>query len=374
MVCSTDNKTYGLAPYANGAIRNCKVTGNSAIVYIKTNGIINIGGKNTTIPASHTRFKSTTSNTERYMEVIDSHVRQLTVVGGVPDRYQAVAFYDELTVDQAVISNGGTLYLRRGGIASNTVISSGASFGLLDSVGTPEALRSSMYAYNTLNENGTYIVRGTNAYATSYSQSGASARCYVQNGGTLVSANIQEGSLILEAYKADAVDRGQEPVVSDITIASGAVVSTVSGGRLVNMTLASGAVVSVGVDDTLEDLHTEVGARVELATDNKKNPSSGAKIAGINTNVASGTLYYSGTAFPDMYIDEAELWGFGTTPRTMRLQVGSGITVKYPEVWSNCRIYAQDGATVESGHIYNSGNIGLLTGAVGMLLQLVVTM
>jgi len=130
------------------------------------------------------------------------------------------------------------------------------------------------------------------------------------------------------------------------------------GGTLVAGTIREGGALSAVYGAVASNLTAETGAVVEISDGAQ---TSGLLLAGENTNIAEGRLYYRGTAITGNAVNGilANLNG------TYRICIGDGITAADPVLGNSVRIYAQSGSIVSGGNISTNGNIGLLGNASG---------
>lgn len=142
---------------------------------------------------------------------------------------------------------------------------------------------------------------------------------------------------------------GDKDIANNITVNTGASVY-VSQGIVNNMTVSNGAEVMLyALNGNINDITLLEGAKMDMTFEDvpEYDPFEYSFIAGLNTNIASGTLYHAGFSVSGSCVNGVWTGLDGI----YKLGIGSNIVVESPIVSEACRIYIKDGAIISGGII-----------------------
>ena len=197
-------------------------------------------------------------------------------------------------------------------------------------------------------------------------------------GGTILDATVAAGGSLAgfrldEARSWSVIEGGSAGISSDTAIIGGRMhvysggVVTVSGEVSERVTIHSGAELALyGLGGTVADVVVSSGGSFNIVEPEEEDfdPIGFSVVAGSETCIAAGTLYYGGSAFAG----ECSGGKFSGLSGTYRIGIGSGVSAVSPVVGNSdtgkARIYAFSGARISSAHIGIGGDINLYSGAV----------
>ena len=145
---------------------------------------------------------------------------------------------------------------------------------------------------------------------------------------------------------------------------SASTITVESGGELADGVVKAGGAINGTYGAKLTDVTAETGAVIDLAYGATGKPAtSGMTLRGADTAIAEGTLRYSGTAV-NGHAANGVLYDVSGAAE-WRFCIGDGLTVSGATLTTGARIYTEEGGTIRTANILQSGNIGLGGSAVG---------
>ena len=243
---------------------------------------------------------------------------------------------------------GNRIYVSNGGKAYDTLVA-GGSMVFLDAAGGG-------YASGAILRGGDMIVRYADNLCETIAISGNTL--HVQSGASAHDVAMETGTINIEGAT------GKLSELVGATIANGTLnVSWQGSAQNVNMTggsvnVKNGGVLSAVAGNTLYNVNTVAGAKVAFVKDGGQ-----ATLAGANTTIAEGTLWYDGTTQMTGHGTNGVIEGLGAGDEAYKLSIGSDIVLSNATGNNfETRISAFSGAKLD-GVLFGAGAIIGVNGA-----------
>ena len=355
---------------ASATLYNVQVnsTGGGYLCYYNNTSMHTLGGAETNIPVSRLRYNIYSGYIDPSIYVSSGIMRELVLKNTVSNMVK-LTINSGLTVSSAIISSGGSLYVRDGGNCLTMTINSKGSAFFCDNINIISA--SSIIGNRgtclcndiNISSGGYALYRGSNISGSNVTvNNGAILR--IQNGAIVSNVIVNSGGSLaaLQNDTSAYLDSQYSPIIDGLTINYGAQITIGKNATLKNITMGAGTVIEPAESASITNLNIDSNAKCDL--NSGEDVTSGAKVEGSNTNAPEGTLYYMGNQL-DCTISNGVVTNLGNNGAYYRIQFGSDMVISNAKVYSGCRIYGQNNCILSGGSIFTSGNIGLLESAVG---------
>ena len=323
----------GTAKVASGTLGDV-VLSNGGVVTVSSGGNVMgasaFGGK-MTISASGYVSGLTIDNAVTAKETVVANGRiDNLVMSGANIGASAVVLAQNAVLSGAVLS--GT-YGR-----SILVVNQGGSANDVD------VLNGNIYMYgdgeiSNLRQSGGQVIARASHTVIRNAEVASTGALYVQNGASAYDVTVSNGGNLTVHWVTYGFTDNLNPTAQRVNVLNGGNVS-VASGTLISANIDNGGVVNVSSGGMVSDLNTAAGARINLVVE--KNIGT---IQGGNTNIAAGTLYFSGTAL-GASVENGVLKNLGMDGNRYSINVGTGITVEDGRVLDGWRISAFGDAVI----------------------------
>ena len=323
----------GTAKVASGTLRDV-VLSSGGVVTVSSGGNVMgasaFGGK-MTISASGYVSGLTIDNSVTAKETVVANGRiDDLVMSGTNIGASAVVLAQNAVLSGAIIS--GT-YGR-----SVLVINQGGSANSVD------VLNGNIYMYgdgeiSNLRQSGGQVIARASHTVISNADVVSAGTLYLQNGASAYDVTVSNGGTLNVQWVTYGYTDNLNPTARRVNVLNGGNVS-VASGALISADVDNGGVVNVSSGGMVSDLNTTAGARINLVVE--KNIGT---IQGADTNIAAGTLYFSGTAL-GASVENGVMKNLGMDGNRYSINVGTGITVEDGQVLDGWRISAFGNAVI----------------------------